>query len=210
MRSTIILGLTGLLSLVAITALGTEPAGGPPRHKQWRLVFSDEFDGTKLDDSKWTRSRSSPAFIWNGAKGLLCADHADVDGQGHFVVKVTQDADGTCRYHPGVQTKGTFQLTYGYFETRAKFTRQPGGWGAVWLYGVEVGPNPFVMGQEIDIFEDFVKPKKKFDFAHNVHLDAQLGYAPGEKRRLGKLDGYVLYRASRGTTVVWTTGTRST
>jgi len=156
-----------------------------------------------LDQSKWTRSRStSPAFVWNGAKGRLCEDHADVDGQGHFVVRVTRDADGTYGYHHGIQTKGNFQRTYGYFETRAKFTRQPGWWGAVWLYGVEVGPNPFVMGQEIDIFEDFHKPKKVFDFAHNVHLDAQLAFAPDDKRHLGRLDGNTLHRASRGTRVL--------
>ena len=74
--------------------------------------------------------------------------------------------------------------------------------GPVWLYGVEVGPNPFVMGQEIDIFEDFNKPKKKLDFAHNVHFDSMLPYAPDDKRHLGKLDGSVLYRVSRGTPVL--------
>ena len=195
-----------LLELLAIMAapdaVGQSPAG-PPRHKQWRLVFDDEFDGKRLDESKWTRSRSSsPAFLWNGATGRLAEDHADVDGQGHFVIKVTRDADGTYCYHHGIESKGKFQRTYGYFETRAKFTRQPGWWGAVWLYGVEVGPNPFVMGQEIDIFEDFNKPKKKLDFAHNVHFDSMLPYAPDDKRHLGKLDGSVLYRVSRGTPVL--------
>lgn len=196
----LLVGMSGFLAGLAWAA-GAE--GAPPGGKQWRLIFSDEFDGTKLDESKWTRSRStSPAFVWNGAKGQLCEDHAEVDGQGHFVIKVTRDADGTYRYHHGVETKGKFQRTYGYFETRAKFTRQPGWWGAVWLYGVEVGPNPFVMGQEIDIFEDFVKPKNKLDFAHNVHFDAHLDFAPDDKRHLGKLDGDMLYRVSRGTSVL--------
>ena len=61
-----------LLELLAIMAspdaVGQSPAG-PPRHKQWRLVFDDEFDGKRLDESKWTRSRSSsPAFLWNGGR----------------------------------------------------------------------------------------------------------------------------------------------
>jgi len=193
----------GLLAVLAEPAPGGEPAGGPPRHKAWKLVFRDEFSGPKLDESKWTRSRSiSPAFVWNRSKGRLCQDHADVDGQGHFVVKVTRDADGTYRYHPGIHTKGKFHRTYGYFEARARFTRQPGWWGAFWLYGVEVGPNPFVMGQEIDVFEDFVKPKKKLDFRHNVHFDSQLARAAGDQGRLGKLEGNVLYRVSRGTSVL--------
>lgn len=203
MKSMKVILFTGLLAILVQSAVGAEPAAGPPRDRQWRLVFSDEFDGNKLDGSKWTRSSStSPAFVWNGAKSRLREDHADVDGQGQFVIKVTRDADGTFCYHHGIQTKGKFQRAYGYFETRARFTRQPGWWGAVWLYGVEVGPNPFVMGQEIDIFEDFVKPKQKLDFAQNVHFDSQLDFAPGDARRLGKLDGNTLYRVSRGTTVL--------
>jgi len=169
-----------------------------PPHKQWKLVFSDEFEGDKLDDSKWKRRADGTAFIWNGAKGRRCDDYAEVDGKGLFVLKVTRDADGTFRWHPGIETKGKFQQTYGYFETRVRFTREPGWWGAVWLYGVEVGPNPFLMGQEIDIFEDFYKPKKKAEFAHNVHFDAQLAFASEDNKHVGKLDGDRLYRVSRG------------
>lgn len=191
-----------ILTLLIAIVCSAPAFAAPPPHKQWKLVFSDEFNGDKLDDSKWTRSAHGDAFKWNGAKGKVCDDHADVDGKGNFVVKVTRDADGTYRYHHGVQTKGKFQRTYGYFETRARFSREPGWWGAVWLYGVEVGPNPFVMGQEIDIFEDFNKPKTKNDFSHNVHFDAQLESAMENNKRVGKLDGDTLYRVSRGTNVV--------
>ncbi|HPA20261.1 MAG TPA: family 16 glycosylhydrolase [Verrucomicrobiae bacterium] len=186
------------LGLVALTCAEAEPPAG----RQWKMVFSDEFGGRALDESKWVRRGSGEGFCWNGAKGVRCDDHAEVDGKGNFVIRVTRDEDGTYRYHNGVNTKGKFQQTYGYFETRAKFTRQPGWWGAVWMYGVEVGPNPFLMGQEIDIFEDFNKPKKKNDFAHNLHLDAQLDYASEDNKRVGKLDGDALYRVSRGTNVV--------
>lgn len=173
----------------------------PPPHKAWKLVFSDEFEGATLDESRWSRRSSEEAFRWNGAKGIRCDDHAAPDGQGHFVVRVSRDPDGTYRFHPGIETKGKFQQTYGYFETRVRFSRQPGWWGAVWLYGVETGPNPFLMGQEIDIFEDFHKPKSKHDFSHNVHFDAQLDYASEDNKRVGKLDGRTLYRVSRGQAV---------
>ncbi|MCX6901650.1 MAG: family 16 glycosylhydrolase [Verrucomicrobia bacterium] len=182
----------------ALAAASVPTLADPPAGKNWKLVFSDEFNGSKLDESKWSRARHGEAFCWNGAKGLRCDDHADVDGKGNFVIKVTRDANGTYRYHNGIQTKGKFQRTYGYYETRVRFTREPGWWGAVWLYGVEVGPNPFKMGQEIDIFEDFHKPKTKPEFAHNVHFDAQLDYAAEDNKHVGKLDGDTLYRVSRG------------
>ena len=186
------------LSLTSVPA-SAEPESLLPANKKWKPLFSDEFNGNKLDESKWSRSKNhGEAFCWNGAKGISCEDHADVDGKGNFVIKVTRDEDGTYRFNHGIQTKGKFQHTYGYFETRVKFSREPGWWGAVWLYGVEVGPNPFKMGQEIDIFEDFMKPKKKTEFAHNVHFDAQLDYASEDNKHVGKLDGNMLYRVSRG------------
>lgn len=191
-----------ILSGLAIAVLATGAAAEPPAGKRWKLTFQDEFDGEKLDELKWSRSNHGTAFTWNGAKGLRCDDHAELDGSGNFAIRVSRDADGTYRYHNGIQTKGKFQQTYGYLETRARFTRQPGWWGAVWLYGVEVGPNPFLMGQEIDIFEDFYKPKKENDFSHNVHFDSQLSFASEDNRRVGKLDGNTLYRISRGTKVL--------
>jgi len=191
-----------LLVLTALLVCACPLLADPPAHKKWKLVFSDEFEGPRLDESKWTRREHGEAFAWNGAKGRLRADHAEVDGKGHFVVRVSRDADGTYNYHHGVDTRGKYEQTYGYFETRVKFSRQPGWWGAVWMYGVEVGPNPFLMGQEIDIFEDFRKPKTKNDFAHNVHLDAQLQRAPEDRKKVGLLEGDSLYRVSRGTSVV--------
>ncbi len=203
MKRILVVVLAGLLAVLAESSHGAERGAGPPEHKQWRLVFSDDFEGDELDESKWTRRRSSmPAFAWDGAQGVLCDDHADVDGRGHFVVKVTRDEEGTYRYHHGIETKGNFHFTYGYVETRARFTREPGWWGAVWLHGVEPGPNPFVMGQEIDIFEDFFKPKEQLDYAQCLHFDAQLEPAPADRSPQERLAGNRLYRVSHRSTVL--------
>ena len=77
------------------------------------------------------------------------------------MIKVTRDADGIFYYRHRIQTKGKFQRTYGYFETRAKFTRQPGWWGQqVWLYGVEVGPNPSSWARKSISSRTSTKPKR--------------------------------------------------
>ncbi len=203
-RSSVLCTVLTLLSGVLFSACPQSAAAAAesllPPHKKWKMVFQDEFDGKTLDTTKWSFCPPRPgmAFCWNGAKGIWDDDHAGVDGNGHFVVKVTRDADGAYRYHAGARTKGKFQRTYGYFETRARFTREPGWWGAVWLYGVEVGPNPFVMGQEIDMFEDYPKPKKSPEFTHNIHFDSQLGYASENDKRVGELEGNSLHSISRG------------
>ncbi len=127
--------LAAVALLVSLTpVLAAEPQSGPPRDRPWKLVFADEFNGPRLDETKWSRSRNhGDAFCWNGAKGRVSEDHAAVDGRGNFVIRVTRDPDGTYVYSHGVQTRGKFQRAYGYYETRAKFTRQPGWWGGVWL-----------------------------------------------------------------------------
>jgi len=70
-------------------------------------------------------------------------------------------------YHHGIQTKGKFQRTYGYFGTRTRFSCQPGWWGAVWLYGVEVGPKAVVIGADscLDVAKlDVVIPAASVEF----------------------------------------------
>ncbi len=45
-----------LLGLLAVPAKGAEPDDQPPpapEGKAWKLVWHDEFDGDKLDGTKW-------------------------------------------------------------------------------------------------------------------------------------------------------------
>jgi beta-glucanase (GH16 family) len=168
--------LTVLTTLFAILApVFAEPSQpvGPASQKKWRLTFADEFEGTKLDTSKWSKSKRGKVLHWQSTQSEEADENGFLDGKGNFVLRVSQDDRGVYRYHHGLETKGKFQQTYGYFETRAKFTHEPGWWGAVWLNGITKGHNPFVFGQEIDIFEDFVKPKVKKEVSHAVHIDAQ-------------------------------------
>lgn len=171
---------------------------GPAAQKKWKLVFAEEFNGTKIDEAKWTPGKSGGGFCYHGAQSVMDDANAYVDGQGHFVLKVTRDDKGVYHYHNGIRTGWKHNQVYGYVETRAKFSRQPGWWGAVWMYGTEVGPNPFAMGQEIDIFEDFYKPKKTNDFQHCLHFDAQLGQALENDKKVGDLNLDRITRISRG------------
>jgi beta-glucanase (GH16 family) len=43
------------LTLFGQTALTKEPLPPPPEGQQWKLVWSDEFDGTQLNETKWNR-----------------------------------------------------------------------------------------------------------------------------------------------------------
>lgn len=111
----------------------------------WSLSWHDEFEGTTLDESKW-----SFGLPWPGTDGAhrhhnelyasyMMEDDAKVaDG---CLLLTTQKRDVTAKngkvFHytqAMVTTSGKFQQTYGYFEVRVKLPSLagPGLWPAFW------------------------------------------------------------------------------
>jgi hypothetical protein len=58
----------------------------PPSGKVWRLVWHDEFEGTRLDETKWA---SPPAGPRRG--GWWLPEAVKLDGQGHLVIQTYWD-----------------------------------------------------------------------------------------------------------------------
>ncbi len=130
-----------------------------PIQAGWKLVFSDEFNGTEVDWSKW---------LSHGKK-----ENASLDGKGHLLIKADFASDGKKLETASLWSRQIFK--YGYFESRLRFTKQPGWWAAFWLYG-GTNANPMLDGFEIDIFEDYyTRPKQKGGandgiLDHNLHV----------------------------------------
>lgn len=176
---------------------------GPPAGKKWRLVFSDEFDGTALDTVKWN-VQPQGAWNWPGVKTAASPSNLYLDGQGSLVLQLTRDADGTVKHFGSINSR--FEKAYGYFETRVQFSRQPGWWTAVWMagYPYDCGVDGFVNSQEFDIFEDFYKPKVQNDISHCYHCAVKLDRLAGDQgnaKGVGEgtmLESTKLWRTSSG------------
>lgn len=115
----------------------------------YELVWSDEFDGTELDGSKWMHRGVGKR---NG--GVISTDATFVDGAGHLVIETRKVGS---EYHSGmVSTQRSSQFKYGYFEARMKFPIGMGQTSAFWLQSrgntSAAGP-PDSAGLEIDIIE---------------------------------------------------------
>ncbi|MBN2295911.1 MAG: glycoside hydrolase family 16 protein [Pirellulales bacterium] len=142
----------------------------PPPGKQWKLVWHDEFDGKKLDESKWEIPPDAPrrdAFWMRKAISL--------DGSGNLKISTFKEGD---RYIDGcVRTRGKFEHAFGYYVARIRLHDQPGHWPAFWLMGSGVGKigDEGRDGTEIDIMEKFSLDGR---VCHALHWD---GYGKHHK-----------------------------
>lgn len=181
-----------------VTAAGYRE--GPPADRNWRLVWSEEFDGTALDTAKW-EVHPQDRWDWPGIETSPSPDNLSLDGQGTLALQLTRDPDGTVRHFGSISSR--FGKAYGYFESRVQFSRQPGWWTAVWMagYPYDCGVDCFTNSQEFDIFEDFHKPKTESDISHCYHCSVKLAVLPadqGDAKGLG--EGRILGSTELGRT----------
>ncbi|MBU6400991.1 MAG: glycoside hydrolase family 16 protein, partial [Verrucomicrobia bacterium] len=164
--------LVGLLSSCSIAPSRTDSALLPPAPpgKHWKLVWHDEFNGTQLDDTKWTRRGD-----WKRRDGYWIKDDAYLDGRGHLLLRTRKDGD---RFACGaIDTQHKFEHTYGYFVARCQLPKQPGHWPAFWMMspGVSRVGDGGRDGTEIDIIE---LPWRDGRLTSNLHWD---GYGKDHK-----------------------------
>ncbi len=141
-----------------------------PAGQHWKLAWSDEFDGPKLDETKWNRLGDEKR-----RDGYWIKDDAYLDGQGHLVLRTRRDGDRfTCG---AVNTEHKFEHAFGYFVARCKLPQQPGHWPAFWLMcpGVSTVGNEGRDGTEIDVIEI---PWRDGQLTSNLHWD---GYGKDHK-----------------------------
>jgi beta-glucanase (GH16 family) len=140
----------------------------------WTLTFSDEFDGPKLDLSKWVTHYFFPQIINNELQAYIPGAFVLDNGILHIVAKHEHGfQDGKMQaYTSGVMTTDEkFSQRYGYFEMRCKLPKGQGFWPAFWLLtDTEVWP------PEIDIFENLGHENNILHFTnHWRNKDSTLG-----------------------------------
>jgi alpha-L-fucosidase/beta-glucanase (GH16 family) len=159
-----------VVSFTARAAANDEFLPPIPDGKMWKLAWNDEFDGTKIDQSKWEIMGD-----WKRRDGYWLKEDSYLDGKGNLLIRTKKDGD---RYTSGaMRTRGKFEHTFGYWVCRCKFPTQEGHWPAFWLMGKEVGRagDEGRDGTEIDIME---KPWREDKITQNLHWD---GYGKEHK-----------------------------
>jgi len=122
--------------------------------QDWMLVWSDEFNGTTLDESSWTRETGGGGW---GNNELQYYTERTVNSyleNGVLVIKAMQENYGGRNYTSArLKTQGKRFFKYGKIEARMRLPYGQGIWPAFWTLGESISSVGWPACGEIDIME---------------------------------------------------------
>jgi beta-glucanase (GH16 family) len=125
----------------------------------WKLVWSDEFDGSTIDTSKWNFDIDGKGEGNNEMEYYSDQpENAHVEN-GHLLITAIKDGtDAEGKKHKftsaRLNTKGKFNWLYGRFEARIKMPTGRGVWPAFWMMPEDSVYGGWASSGEMDIVEE--------------------------------------------------------
>ncbi len=178
-------------------SLGKLPQGNTINLDEFELVWSDEFDGEKLDKSKWTYNWwevERKGGYWHedlvsvkDGNLVISAKYFDEPLENYHYEKwkdqINFDEYKAGWYTGSISTINLYEQKYGYFEVRCKLPAAYGLWSAFWMMNGEVEnvDGSGRDGTEVDIFESFYYKDHWWGndcVVSGIHYD---GYGEGHK-----------------------------
>lgn len=167
---------------------GHEPSLLPEGN--WKLVWSDEFDGTELDRSKWDYrlhmmgkrhatwqddgvtldGNSNAVFRIYEKDGEICSSQLQTGY--NFMDAIPPSANTFCgglKWTIGKLRESLYLKKGGCFECRCRLQKEKGWWSAFWIQSPVIGAtlDPKTSGTEIDIMESFTPGNVIFHCLHS-------------------------------------------
>jgi beta-glucanase (GH16 family) len=162
-------------------AAGPTPTPTPtptPSPGTWRLVWSDEFNGTALDRSRWILETGGHGWGNNELEYYTdrtgAAANARVEG-GNLVIEARREDFGG-RLYTSARMKTSASWTYGRIEGRLRLPFGQGIWPAFWTLGNNIGTVGWPACGEIDIMEMIGGSGRESTVHGTIHWDFN-GYA---------------------------------
>ncbi|MCX5808095.1 MAG: glycoside hydrolase family 16 protein [Proteobacteria bacterium] len=125
----------------------------PEKAIQWKLVWSDEFNGNNLDMSKWTFNVGGNGWGNNELQYYTDGSNIKVLG-GKLIIEARKMPFGGNEYTSArISTQGKASWTYGRIEARIKLPYGQGIWPAFWMLGENIDSAGHPNCGEIDIME---------------------------------------------------------
>lgn len=120
---------------------------------EYQLVWSDEFEGTELDQSVWTIQKGTGNGGWGNNEKQYYTDRSEnlrVENGNLIIQARKEDYNGSEYTSARLMTKDKKTFTYGKMEARISLPSGGGLWPAFWMMGNSGG---WPACGEIDIME---------------------------------------------------------
>ena len=135
----------------------------------YALVWSDEFNGTAVDTSKWHFETGGGG--WGNNEEEYYQPHNATVANGNLVITVKKESVGGESYtSTRMTTQNRVTQTYGRIEARIKMPVGQGMWPAFWMLGNNISTVSWPTCGEIDIMEHIN--------TDSLMLNPQLRYQP--------------------------------
>ena len=148
----------GFLRVLLAIILTVSLASANGADNSWRLVWSDEFDGTRLDYTKWAVEENAHGG-GNGEEQFFVDRPENVRVEnGNLVLEARKEqfeSSGQLRQYTSgrIRTKHRADWKYGRIEVRAKLPTGRGLWPAIWMLPTQEHYGGWAASGEIDIME---------------------------------------------------------
>ena len=147
---------------------------------QWKLKFTEDFNGKALNPKLWQRIAPSPNPP-NWQKFLSTRDDLVQLDKGVLkllgVVNADKASDPRDYLCGGIWTKDRLNLKYGKIEAKIRFEDQQGAWPAFWLLP-QTGVRGWPLDGEIDVFERLNAEKQVWQTIHTGYSTQNPGAQP--------------------------------
>jgi|TARA_B110000503_G_scaffold140328_1_gene230917 beta-glucanase (GH16 family) len=101
---------------------------------QWSLVWSDEFDGTMIDTTKWNYDVGNWGWGNNELEYYTVGERKNARIEnGHLIIEALKDKTGDTWTSARLTTRGNSSFLYGKIEVKGKVPSAKGTWAAGWM-----------------------------------------------------------------------------
>ncbi|MDA7501869.1 family 16 glycosylhydrolase [Chitinophagales bacterium] len=135
----------------------TVPSTGystPTSYDGMTLLWSDEFEGTSLNESVWTYEIGNGSWGWGNNELQYYRRENTMMTEGNLVIQAREENYVGFDYTSSrLITRNKFDFTFGRVDIRAVLPEGQGIWPALWMLGDKIGSVGWPACGEIDIME---------------------------------------------------------
>lgn len=163
-----------------------------------KLVWSDEFDGSEINQDNWTydigKGNNGNTDGWGNNELQYYTDrskNARIDNGNLVIEAYKEDYNGSNYTSARLKSKGLQEFTYGKIEARIKLPIDDGIWPAFWMLGNSfTGDDKWPYCGEIDIMEHVNKEPAVFG---TIHWNNNGPQTFGKSTFIENIDDYHVY-----------------